>query len=95
MEKSSIFTVAKHSLRKTSFFMLRNSTNFESFANMERVQILGAGPAGLSAAINLAKTGYDVVIFEKMRMLGVDFMEIFRDLRTGLIIEMCLNYLMI
>jgi flavin-dependent dehydrogenase len=89
MEKSSIFTVAKHSLRKTKFFVpskqnvswprilrirgLRNSTNFESFANMERVHILGAGLAGLSAAITLAKSGYEVDVFERNKDVGGRF----------------------
>ncbi len=41
--------------------------------NMERVQILGAGPAGLSAAINLAKSGYDVDVFERNNDVGGRF----------------------
>lgn len=37
---------------------------------MENVKILGAGPAGLSAAINLAREGYSVDIFEKNQDVG-------------------------
>jgi flavin-dependent dehydrogenase len=37
---------------------------------MDRVKILGAGPAGLSAAINLAIEGYSVDVFEKNNDVG-------------------------
>ncbi len=37
---------------------------------MDSVKILGAGPAGLSAAINLAHNGYNVDIFEKNLDVG-------------------------
>jgi flavin-dependent dehydrogenase len=37
---------------------------------MDYVKILGAGPAGLSAAINLARNGYDVDVFEKNHDVG-------------------------
>lgn len=40
---------------------------------MENVKIAGAGPAGLSAAINLAKAGYEVDVFEKNHDVGVRF----------------------
>lgn len=36
-------------------------------------RILGGGPAGLSAAITLAKAGYDVVVFERRRQCGARF----------------------
>lgn len=49
---------------------------------MERVQILGAGPAGLSAAINLAKAGYDVGIFEKNEDVGGRFHGDFQGLEN-------------
>lgn len=35
------------------------------------ITIAGAGPAGLTAAINLAKTGYDVIIYEKNSDVGL------------------------
>ena len=37
---------------------------------MEYVKILGAGPAGLSAAINLAIEGYSVDVFEQKFDVG-------------------------
>ncbi len=40
---------------------------------MEKVKILGAGPAGLSAAINLADEGYNVDVFEKNSDVGYRF----------------------
>jgi flavin-dependent dehydrogenase len=40
---------------------------------MSKMKILGAGPSGLSAAINLAKAGYKVDIFEKNRDVGGRF----------------------
>lgn len=49
---------------------------------MKRVQILGAGPAGLSAAINLARSGYNVDIFEKSADVGSRFHEEFQGLEN-------------
>lgn len=49
---------------------------------MERVRILGAGPAGLSAAINLAKSGYNVDIFEKSGDVGSRFHGDFQGLEN-------------
>jgi flavin-dependent dehydrogenase len=49
---------------------------------MERVQILGAGPAGLSAAINLAQAGYNVDIFEKNEDVGSRFHGDFQGLEN-------------
>ena len=40
---------------------------------MKRVKILGAGLSGMTAAINLAKEGYDVKIFEKSSDCGKRF----------------------
>ena len=37
---------------------------------MREVNIYGAGISGLTAAINLAKKGYDVTVFEKERTIG-------------------------
>lgn len=39
-------------------------------AKAERVAIIGAGPAGLTAAFNLAKLGYGVTIFEALSVPG-------------------------
>ena len=36
----------------------------------ERVLVVGAGPAGLEAAMSLGKRGYEVVLVEKSRVLG-------------------------
>lgn len=40
---------------------------------MAKIKIVGAGPAGLSAAINLAKAGYEVEVFEKNPEVGIRF----------------------
>jgi len=40
---------------------------------MNRIKILGAGPSGLSAAINLAKNGYSVEVYEKNKDVGLRF----------------------
>lgn len=49
---------------------------------MGEIQILGAGPAGLSAAINLARSGYNVDIFEKSSDVGSRFHEDFQGLEN-------------
>ena len=41
---------------------------------MDSIRILGAGPSGLSAAINLAKEGYKVRVFERAKRCGGRFM---------------------
>ncbi len=40
---------------------------------MENVRILGAGPSGLTAAINLARARYDVQLYEKRKDVGARF----------------------
>lgn len=44
----------------------------ENFApvTLEKVAVIGGGPAGLTVAIELRKKGYDVTIFEKEKSLG-------------------------
>lgn len=37
---------------------------------LEKVAVVGGGPAGLTVAIELRKKGYDVTIFEKEKLLG-------------------------
>ncbi len=39
-------------------------------SNMKKIAIIGAGPAGAQAGIDLAKKGYQVTIFEKLTVLG-------------------------
>ena len=40
---------------------------------MKSINILGAGPAGLTAGINLAQEGYNVTVFEKQKTCGARF----------------------
>jgi flavin-dependent dehydrogenase len=40
---------------------------------MKNVRILGAGPSGLTAAINLAKRGYEVDVYEEKEDVGMRF----------------------
>ena len=40
---------------------------------MENIKILGAGLSGLTAAINLAKKGYEVSVYEKNKDVGMRF----------------------
>lgn len=49
---------------------------------MKCIKVLGAGPAGLSAAINLAKAGCDVDIFEKNDDVGKRFHGDFQGLEN-------------
>jgi len=42
----------------------------EIIENGKKVAIVGAGPAGISCAVDLRKLGYDVTIFEKETFLG-------------------------
>jgi flavin-dependent dehydrogenase len=39
----------------------------------EPIRILGAGHAGLSAAINLSKAGYPVEVYDRQRDVGMRF----------------------
>ena len=46
---------------------------FKSATNIKKVLVVGAGPAGLSAAINLAKIGHNVTLAEKNKEIGGQF----------------------
>ncbi|MHA2248367.1 MAG: NAD(P)-binding protein, partial [Candidatus Hodarchaeales archaeon] len=48
----------------------------------EFISILGAGAAGLTAAINLAKAGYEVTVFESKPSVGRRFKPNFQALFT-------------
>ena len=37
---------------------------------MKQIEIVGAGFSGLTAAINLARSGYDVTVYEKQKVKG-------------------------
>ncbi len=43
---------------------------FTSLKKNEKIAIIGGGPAGITAAANLARNGYNVTIFEKYNKLG-------------------------
>lgn len=46
------------------------------------ISIAGAGPAGLTAAINLARAGYDVVVHEQHSDVGMCFSEDFQAIEN-------------
>jgi len=47
--------------------------NLSATSNPKKVAVLGAGPAGLNAAIVLLKAGHQVTVFEKSPVLGGQF----------------------
>ena len=48
---------------------IKQNVNIKS-PNGKKVAIVGAGPAGISCAVELKKEGYDVTIFEKESKIG-------------------------
>lgn len=52
---------------ENNYFYEENNINER---NLRKVAIIGSGPAGLSASIELLKQGYDVTIFEKEKLAG-------------------------
>ncbi|MBI4813231.1 MAG: NAD(P)/FAD-dependent oxidoreductase [Methanobacterium sp.] len=54
---------------------------------MRRVTILGAGPAGLSAAINLAREGFQISVYEKNQDVGKRFKGDFQGLENWTVNE--------
>lgn len=53
------------------------------------VKIAGAGPAGLAAAITLAHSGRQVIVYETQKEVGHRFGEIFKVWKTGPQKKMC------
>lgn len=49
---------------------------------MKKISIIGAGPSGLVAAINLAKAGYNVHVHEKNKDVGMRFDDDFQGLEN-------------
>jgi len=49
---------------------------------VKEIKIIGAGPSGLTAAINLVKQGYDVKVFEKNENCGMRFHGDFQGLEN-------------
>ncbi|MFC1907809.1 NADPH-dependent glutamate synthase [Chloroflexota bacterium] len=47
-----------------------NSSTKQSVSGGKRVAIIGSGPAGLTAAADLAKLGYNVTLFEALHVAG-------------------------
>jgi len=54
---------------------------------MRRVTILGAGPAGLSAAINLAREGFQISVYERNQDVGKRFKGDFQGLENWTVNE--------
>lgn len=50
--------------------------------NHKSISIIGAGPAGLSAAIHLARSGYGVTIYERNSDVGMRFHEDFQGIEN-------------
>jgi flavin-dependent dehydrogenase len=59
----------------------------------EPVKIIGAGPAGLATAINLAKNGRSVVVYEKNPDVGMRFHDDFQGLENWTTAEDVLSFL--
>ena len=51
---------------------------------MRKIKIAGAGPSGLTAAINLARAGFWVEVFERRGDAAAGLVENIRDWKTGL-----------
>ncbi|MEA3328439.1 MAG: NADPH-dependent glutamate synthase [Candidatus Omnitrophota bacterium] len=51
------------------FKELERNTQY-AIGNTKKIAIIGSGPAGLTAAADLAKTGYQVIIFESLHAVG-------------------------
>jgi len=49
---------------------LQCDESFSNSAKLEKVAIIGSGPAGLTGAYDLLKSGYSVTIFERMPVMG-------------------------
>jgi flavin-dependent dehydrogenase len=41
--------------------------------NNKQIHIVGAGPSGLTAAINLARAGFKTIVYEKYSDVGIRF----------------------
>lgn len=50
--------------------------------NSKAIKIIGAGPAGLAAAINLAMNSYEVIVYEKNADVGMRFNNNFQGLEN-------------
>jgi len=63
--------IKKFATEKSFENYLKNfKENFQSIRNEIKVAIIGAGPAGLSAAYFLARAGFNVTVFEKTAKAG-------------------------
>ncbi len=51
-------------------------------SKLRTISIAGAGPSGLTAAINLARAGYDVVVHEQHPDVGMRFSEDFQAIEN-------------
>ena len=58
--------IAQQDLNKETRFIPRKRHDYSD----KKVAIIGAGPAGLTCAYDLAIDGYDITVFEKQEMLG-------------------------
>jgi flavin-dependent dehydrogenase len=61
---------------------MMSSENSSLDSNDNTIKILGAGPSGLAAAINLVKAGYNVTIYEKNADCGMRFRGDFQGLEN-------------